>query len=146
MANGTAALKTLEPPSSPEQRLATGDKPSIDLEILGQAVADATCALAAGMTSYYWQDGILDPLDKETGGERLAAVVLLALDYAGTDADFLQVARDAGHRVLRRRHFTNDCYGPFKTDVAISVCLDGVFEVVVPIIKTERIYRAAWAN
>jgi hypothetical protein len=60
MANGTAALKTLDPPSAPEQRLAP-DKPAIELEILGQAVADATCALAAGMTSYYWQDGILDP-------------------------------------------------------------------------------------
>jgi hypothetical protein len=47
MANGSTAIKALEPPSAPEQRLATGDKPSIDLEILGQAVADATCALAA---------------------------------------------------------------------------------------------------
>jgi hypothetical protein len=145
MSNGSVALQLLDPPSAPEQRLAP-DACEIDLEILGQAVADATCALAAGMTSYYRQGGTLDPEVKETGGARLAAVALLALDYEGLDADFLQIARDAGHRVLRRRHFTDDCYAPFKTDVAISVCIGGLFEVVARVVKDERIYRAAWAN
>jgi hypothetical protein len=98
------------------------------------------------MISYYRQGGILDPEAKEIGGERLAAVALLALDYEGTDADFLQAARDAGHCVLRRRHFTDDCYSPVRTDVALSVCIDGVFEVVTRVVKDERIYRAAWAN
>jgi hypothetical protein len=147
MANGHAALLQLpQAPSAPEQCLATGDKPSINLEILGQAVADATCALAAGMISYYRQGGTLDPAVKETGGERLAAVARLMLDHPGDDADFLQVARDAGQRVLRRRHFTDDCYGPFKTDVAISVCLDGLFEIVTRVVRDERIFRIARAN
>lgn len=144
MSNGHAAVAYLLPtaPAQPQAQ----DKPGIDLELLGQAVADATCALAAGMTDYYRQAGVLDPAVKETGGERLAAVALLALDYAGTDADFLQAARDAGKRVLRRRHFTDDCYSPFKTDRALGVCLDGLFEVVTRVVHDERIFRIARAN
>ena len=107
-------------------------------------MAACAIAIAAAVNDACQHGGVLDPAAKEQTATKLAAVATLALDYEGGDADFIRKGREAAHAVLRG-YFT-DGVNPHLIDAAIDAAIDPVFEVAAPIIKDERVYRAAWSN
>ena len=117
----------------------------VDLDV-GDAVAAAVGGLGSGVVEYC--NGGLTVQTKAAGGERLAKLAMAMLAYTGPDADFLAEARAAGRGVLLR-NFDSDsshAYSPAKIDRLIGVYIDGVFEVVVRVVETERAFRIAMAN
>ena len=140
MANGSAAVRLLESPSAP----AAADKPGEPaIEILGEAVAEATIMLCQATLSHR-HAGVLDPAIKDAGASSIARVARWQLDHELGDNDFIRKARDAGKRVLLHRHFTDDRRA--EVDAAIEMFIDELLTIVGHVVKDERTLRAAWAN
>jgi hypothetical protein len=150
MANGSAALHLAEPaPVSKDAPGATVGKPGDATEIaIGQAVADAVFVLYKAILDQQENDA-LAPATKDAGASRIARIALLQLDHEGGDLDFTRRAHEQGKRELRR-FFNNTDYfrqhGLAEIDKVFDASISDVLGIVSRVVRTERTYRAAWAN
>ena len=112
-------------------------------EVLAQAVAIGVTMLCRAIVGHQ-QTGVLDPGVKDAFATQVAAVAMFALDYEGGDADFIHKARHAGH--ARLRQYFDDVPPDADPNAAINICLDEMLGLVSQIVKSERVYRVAWAN
>jgi hypothetical protein len=142
--NGAAALHLVP---APESKAAAVGKPSEPIEI-GAAVADAVVVFFRAILDTQ-QSGILAPATKNAGGDRIAALALLQLDYAGGDSDFVARAHRDGKRELRRCFNNTDLFqqhDPVEIDKVFDTSISDVLGIVTRVVKDERTYRLAWAN
>ena len=148
MSNGTAALQLFTPePASLTDKSAAGSLASHEIDVqIGEAVADGVIMLCRAIVGHQ-QTGALDPETKDAFAGRVAAVVMLQLDHGSDDdAGFILKARQAGHTRLHRYFDGYDIPPDVDPDTAINLCLDEMLGLVSQIVRTERVYRVAWAN
>ena len=146
MANGASVvlklIETSEPPSAPA--VPPDASPPAPEEIaIGLATAAAAYEIAIAVDSCLRTGGLAESI-KDAGAVRLAAIAQLALDHADGDDDFFHKARVEGRRALRR-YFDEDI-NPHLIDRAIDNAIDPVIEIVGRVVKSERVFRQAWAN
>ena len=145
MANGHAVRLPLELAPAPESKDVPPPTPSAG--IIGTAVANAVTVFCQAAIDQQ-ENGAIAPAIIAAGGDRIAAIALLQLDYAGGDIDFTRKAHEQGKCVLHRYLDANlfRQHGPGEVDKVLDMAIDSVFEIVSKVVKTERTFRAAWAN
>jgi hypothetical protein len=147
--NGAAALHlTLQPaPESKDEPPAAPASGKADEGIkltLGQAMADATEALGAGLADYD-AGGRLTDANRARGGETIAKVVEIQLATLGEMPDFGVIALAEGRRTLLARHGVA-LRQQLGTDAGLDYVLDEllthVLAVATKVTAIEMAFRA----
>jgi hypothetical protein len=134
MPNDAHTALAAKPPIAPAKAAApqSGIK-----RVIGEAVASAAAAVAIGMAELGGA-GQMPPNVKGMGGQTLAAVAELALDYCGEDFD--HVAREEGRLALERRRGTllRAQLGAAKYETAFDELIGHVLLITSQVVADER--------
>ena len=148
--NGAAALALdPEPAVAPQPDAAPKPVAATPIEIeIGNAMRDGALVVCRAML-YCFENGTVDPATKAAGAAAIARVAMLQLDYEFGDATFLDTARAAGKREMRRRCVSDGFFKvatPAEVDRHINLCVNHLLTIVGYVVRDERAIRAALAH